>query len=347
MIIARAPVRVSFVGGGTDMAPFYEAYGGRVVSATINRYVYAILTPNGLPTVQITSSDLNAFLRIAGEDERPIDVEDGSLALPRAVLREFGLHAGVDLFIASETPPGTGLGSSSATTVALVKALAIYEGRELGPAEVADMACRIEIDRLGAPIGKQDQYAATFGGVNAIEFRRDGTVSVSRVPLSDEAFAKLEQRVQLYFTGAQRDANAILERQQDAIEGSSNGVVESLNAMLGLADRAERALAEGDVDELGLLIREGWERKRALVPGISSDQFDEWIELALANGALGAKLTGAGGGGYVLALAEAGREEELRTAMESAGLSSLDFRFDLTGARVLVNSEPYTGAAPA
>src|SRR3990172_4065603 len=193
MLIARAPVRISFAGGGTDLPAYFQEYGGLVVSTTIDRYIYVFLNLNGQQCLQITSSDYRTFYRHPAGSPMPWD---GDLALPQAVLHEFGVDRGVSLFLASEIPPGTGLGSSSAPTVALVKALATASGQHLTGAQVAELACRVEIDKLGAPIGLQDQYAAAFGGLNAISFSPDG-VLVAPLRLAPDVHAALERRLLL------------------------------------------------------------------------------------------------------------------------------------------------------
>ncbi len=335
VIITRAPVRIGLAGGGTDLPAFYRQSGGRVVNAAINRYVYVVLSANRRGGVQLTSSDFSAFLNF--EPGADLDAGDGSLSLVRAVLTDFGLDEGVDVFTASETPPGTGLGSSSATAVALVKAVSTFLGQHLSDQEVAERACHIELERLGSPIGKQDQYAAAYGGFNVLEFATSGEVGVRPLPLAPNTVGALERRLHLYFTGVQREANKILRAQSDNARERSTAT--SMLDLLDFATATERALASGDLDEVGRLLRVGWEKKRGLATGISTDRIDEWIAHALGNGALGAKLTGAGGGGYLLAMSAEGQEERLRHAMQEAGLKPLDYRFDWSGARVLMNSE--------
>lgn len=335
MIITRAPVRLGLAGGGTDLPAFYREYGGRVVNIAINRYVYVVLSANRRGSVQLTSSDFSAFLNFeAGAD---LDASEDSLALVRAVLADFGVTSGVDVFTASETPPGTGLGSSSATAVALVKALSTYLGEALSDHEVAERACHIELNRLRAPIGKQDQYGSAFGGCNVLRFARDGQVDVRPLELGAHTLETLEQRLQLYFTGVQREANKILREQQENV--AEHRTTAPMADLLDLAVRTEDALAVGNLDEVGALIREGWERKRGLASGVTNERIDAWVARALESGALGAKLTGAGGGGYLLAMAARGQEDCLRSAMLQEGLKPLDYRFDWSGARVLMNSE--------
>lgn len=335
MIITRAPVRIGIGGGGSDLPAYYRQYGGRVVNATVNRYVYVVLSSNRRGSVQLTSSDFSAFLNF--EDGADLGRSGDDLSLVRACLADFGISGGIDVFTASETPPGTGLGSSSATAVALVKALSTYVGEHLDDHQIAERACRIELDRLRSPIGKQDQFAAAFGGFNTFEFAPTGEVSVRPLPLDPPTVEALERRLQLYFTGLQREANRILKTQSENIaSGRTEGAATDL---LEFATQTEAALMRGDLDAVGRLIREGWERKRGMAAGVSSEQIDHWVARALEGGALGAKLTGAGGGGYLLAMAADGEEERLRRAMLAEGLRPLDYRFEWSGARVLMNSE--------
>ncbi|MCK9487654.1 MAG: GHMP kinase [Dehalococcoidia bacterium] len=335
MIITRAPVRIGLAGGGTDLPAFYREFGGLVVNAAVNRYVYVVLSGNHHGSVQLTSSDFSQFLNFeAGAD---LGASDDSLALVRAVLADFGVSAGVDVFTASEAPPGTGLGSSSATVVALVKAVSTYLGQHLSDQEVAERACHIELERLGAPIGKQDQYGSAFGGVNVLRFARDGAVEVRPLDLARATVDALERRLQLFFMGVQREANEILREQQDNV--AEHRTVAPMTDLLDLARETESALLSGDLDRVGDLLRAGWERKRVLASGISNERIDGWIASALDSGALGAKLTGAGGGGYLLAMAGEGQEDRLRRAMLREGLKPLDYRLDWSGARVLMNSE--------
>src|SRR5207248_6779026 len=206
------PVRISLAGGGTDLPAYYERHGGFVVSTSINKYIYVFVSPSAGRGVQISSSDYRAFSRHHAE-EAPL--WDGDLGLVKATLDEFGVFGGVSLFLASEVPPGTGLGSSSTVAVALVKALATLQSIRLGPREVAECACKIELDKLGSPIGRQDQYAAAFGGLNAIMFGPDG-IEVERLRIRAEVLARLERNLLLFFTGSTRSASEILREQQRA-----------------------------------------------------------------------------------------------------------------------------------
>lgn len=327
MLIARAPLRISLAGGGTDLPAYYERFGGMVVSTTIEKYVYVQARPNGAHSAQITSADYRTFYR--HHDGEPM-TWDGELALPRAVLHEFGIQSGLSVFTASEVPPGTGLGSSSALAIALIRAVAAYTGRTMSRHDLAEMACRVELEKLGAPIGKQDQYAAAFGGLNAIRFARDG-VTVEPIRAPAEALDRLEKRLMLFFTGTARDSAGILREQRRATAQHDANTLERLHRIREAAERCRACLEVGDLDGIGKLLDEGWRQKRALTAGITSGRIDECYSVALDNGALGGKITGAGGGGFLLLYCHEAYQEGLARAMENLGLRRADLHFDRRG----------------
>jgi D-glycero-alpha-D-manno-heptose-7-phosphate kinase len=327
MLIARAPLRVSFAGGGTDLPAFYERFGGMVVSTTIGKYVYAHVQPNGRDCAHITSADYRTFYRHGHEGPM---TWDGELALPRAVLHEFGLERGVSVFIASEVPPGTGLGSSSALAIALIRAVSALVGRPMTRREIAALACHIELGKLGAPIGKQDQFAAAFGGLNAISFSRGG-VEVEPIRAASRTLAELEGRLLLFFTGTARDSGTILREQRRATDAEDRDTVEALHAIRENAIICRAALESGDLDTIGDLLDEGWRLKRRLTAGITNRRIDECYAVARDRGARGGKITGAGGGGFLLLYCPRPRQAELTRAMEELGLRRMDFHFDREG----------------
>ncbi len=334
MLLARAPVRISFAGGGTDLPAYYERFGGLVVSAAINKYFYVFLSPTGTAGVQISSSDLSAFSRWPADGEPSWD---GLFRLPHAVLHEFGQQGGFSIFLASEIPPGTGLGSSSTVAVALTKAISTYLGQRLSPPEIAECAARIEIDKLGSPIGKQDQYAAAFGGLNVFAFEGDG-VHAEPLRLSPDVWQALESQLMLFYTGASRSANAILHQQKQSTANGHGGVLEALHEIKSFAAETKTALERGDLERLGSILHRSWEAKRRLAPGVTTDRIDEVYECARRHGALGGKIAGAGGGGFLLLYCERRFQPAVRDALEACGLYPMEFRFDSGGAKVLVNS---------
>ena len=334
MLIARAPVRISFAGGGTDLEAYYAEHGGMVVSTTIDKYFYVFLTPNHGGSLQLTSSDYRAFYRHANGH---LLLWDGDLRLPKAVLHEFGIDEGLSIFLASEVPPGTGLGSSSTVAVALVKALSTYVGRPMSRCEIAELACRIEIDKLGEPIGRQDQYAAAFGGINAIYFEATGT-EVERLEISVGARRALEESLLLFFTGSSRHASQILRQQRESIGRREPAVVESLHFMRAAALECRQRLLAADVEGLGALLDRCWSEKKRLARGISNPQIDHWYEVARSHGALGGKVTGAGGGGFLLLVCPPKCQTVLTEALEREALYRMDFHLEDAGAKVLTNT---------
>lgn len=334
MLIARAPVRLSLAGGGTDLPAYYLRYGGAVVSTTIDKYFYAILTVNADETIQITSSDYRTFYR--HDSDAPM-LFDGDLSLPRAILHHFGLTHGLSMFLASEVPPGTGLGSSSTVAVAIIKAVATARGLMLTKPQIAELACQIEIEKLGEPIGKQDQYATAYGDLNFFEFTPQG-VKVERVRASPETRRSLEKDLMLFFTGSTRAASSILSEQKRSSEASDERVLKALHTVKDIAYQTKAVLELGDVRSIGKLLDFSWQSKKKFASAVSNPFIDECYDLAKAMGALGGKITGAGGGGFLMLYCEHSFQEAVTHALENKGLKRLDFRFETEGARVLVNA---------
>jgi D-glycero-alpha-D-manno-heptose-7-phosphate kinase len=334
MLIARAPVRLSLAGGGTDLPAYYEKYDGCVLSLTIDKYFYTFLYVNNNEDLQITSSDYRTFYRHQGS-EPPL--WDGDLNLPRAVLHHFGISRGVSIFLASEVPPGTGLGSSSSVAVAMVKAVSTACGVHMSRTEVAETACHIEINKLGMPIGKQDQYAAAFGGLNFISFTKDA-VTVDPVPVSSQTLRHLQERLLLFYTGAARNSAGILGEQKKQSDGSNAKVLASLDAVKSLAHEAKRMLMEGDTTAIGELLHSSWEYKRQFASAVTNPFIDECYSLARTQGAIGGKITGAGGGGFLLLFADSDSHLKITSALERKGLKRMAFHLENGGARILMNA---------
>lgn len=334
MLITRAPVRISFAGGGTDLPAYYNQYGGAVVSTTIDKYFYVFLNVTADETIQITSSDYRTFYR--HDADTPM-LFDGDLSLPRAIFNHFGLTRGLAMFLASEVPPGTGLGSSSTVAVAIIKAVTTARGLLLSKQQIAELACRIEIEKLGEPIGKQDQYAAAFGDLNLIRFAADG-VTVEPLRIAPETRRELEQSILLFFTGATREAASILRAQKQASEQNDARVIEALHAVKQMAFEAKACLERGELARLGDLLDRAWQHKKKFARGVSNARIDECYALARQNGARGGKVTGAGGGGFLMLYCEPAHQAAVTRALESKGLRRMDFHFESEGARVLVNA---------
>ena len=331
LIIARAPLRISFAGGGTDLPAYYEQYGGFVLSATISRSVYALLSPGDYEQVNITSSDYRVTHAGAVGPEGP----SGSLALPWAVVQAMALERGVTLALSSEVPPGTGLGSSSAAVIALITAIAAYQQRSYTSGQVAELAADIEIVRLGQPIGKQDQYAAAYGGVNLFTFTKDG-VTVAPVALPSETRAGLEQHLALYFTGGTRQAGHILREQRTRTAAGETRTIESLHAIKAGVTPMRRAIEAGDYATVGALLHEAWQLKRHVSSGITTDAIDAAYATARAAGALGGKITGAGGGGFMLLLVPPLARQRVHAALTPLGLRYMPFTLEPRGAHIVV-----------
>jgi D-glycero-alpha-D-manno-heptose-7-phosphate kinase len=330
ILISRAPMRISFGGGGTDLPSFYEQHGGLVVSTTINHYVYAVFNAGSQEAVQIVSADYSTFWRQALDDL----IWDGDLALPRAVVNEFDLQQGLDVFLASQIPPGTGLGSSGSVAVCLINGLAAWQGMSLSSAEVAEQACSIEIKKMGMPVGKQDQYAAAFGGLNCITFSADG-VNVQPLTLSEVALKRLERNLMLFFTGTSRQSSSILRYQKQKGEAGDKKIIERLLTIKELGLMVKDALEAEDLDAFGELLHRSWVQKRAVAPNITNDTINQAYELARSKGALGGKITGAGGGGFLLLYCNEALQDTVTEALEGVGLRRMGFAFDTKGAHIV------------
>jgi D-glycero-alpha-D-manno-heptose-7-phosphate kinase len=331
IITARAPVRVSFGGGGTDLPAYADVHGGYVVSAAITRYCTVTARPSADGGIRIYSFDY----RLCQSYERfHIPVVEEPLSLPKAAIEYFAGYGlseiGVDLHLASEVPPGTGLGSSSAMTVALVTALAAYLGLPSSAAAAAALASDLEIGRLGMPIGKQDQYASAYGGLNAIRFCPDG-VEVRPLALGTENRSALASRLLLFSTGQSRHSSEILQTQRED-SASRPAVIDSLHRLKSLAQEMCTVLEAGEFDRFGTLLDQAWHQKKQLSGRISSRDIDHWYDVAREAGALGGKITGAGGGGFLLLYCPPARQKSLRAAMATCGLSEMKFTYDRAGA---------------
>jgi D-glycero-alpha-D-manno-heptose-7-phosphate kinase len=343
MLIARAPVRISFAGGGTDLPAYFTRHGGAVVSATLDKYVYVVLTVHPKPELQILSSDYRTFHRQrAGE----VLFWEGDLNLPKAILHEFGIVQGVSMFLASEVPPGTGLGSSSTVTVATVKAVSAASGRRMSSQEVAETATRIEIEKLGMPIGYQDQFAAAFGGLNHICFGADGRTQVEPIRTPPGTLERLQQNLLLFFTGQSRDSTSILARQRSSTEKHDPRVLEALHAVKAMVDPMRACLEAGDLDRFGELLHQGWQNKKRFASGVSNPRVDQLYELARSYGAIGGKLAGAGGGGFMMLYCADGTQEAVTGVLQAEGLRRMGFVFESGGARVLLNAGLRVPAEP-
>jgi D-glycero-alpha-D-manno-heptose-7-phosphate kinase len=327
-IRARAPLRISFAGGGTDVPPFPAAEGGCVLSATIDRYAYGSLVPRLDRTVTIESADFKSTVEMTLDEEI---LCDGSMDLIKAAVRRFarrGTH-GYDLVLRSNAPPGSGLGSSSAMMVALTGLLAEHYRAGLGGYRIAELAHTIEREDLGITGGMQDQYAAAFGGFNFIEFA--DRVIVNSLRIRDEIAHELELSLLLCFTGITRDSGRVIEDQTRRAVAQAEDTMAGLRAQKDLAVAMKAALLTGELNEFGALLGEAWSQKKRMSPIISNDRIDELYDVAVSHGALSGKVTGAGGGGYILFFCDFAKRHRVIDALEFAGAEVTEFAFDAKG----------------
>lgn len=335
MLITRSPVRISFGGGGTDLPAYYERFGGAVLSTAINKYFYTVLRKRGDGKIQVISSDMRTLE--TWENIAAMSFEHSGLEIPLAAVKEVGHNVSVELFLASEIPPGTGLGSSASVCVNVLKALSVYLHLPFSKYELAERAYHVARDVLGNPVGKQDEYAAVFGGLNYIRFEKDGTVNVDPMELDSALLGELEENLLLFFTGATHVSTTILEEQEKSTREDRGRALESLHFIAELADRMRSTLEDGDLHTFGTLLDEGWQAKKQISGRISSEQIDVLYRTARENGAVGGKITGAGGGGFMLLYCERSDQASVRRALAEAGAREMNFRFDTKGAQVIVN----------
>jgi D-glycero-alpha-D-manno-heptose-7-phosphate kinase len=335
MLITRSPVRISFGGGGTDLPAYYERFGGAVLSTTINKYFYTVLRKRDDGKIQVISSDLRTLE--TWENIAVMSLKRSELEIPLAVVKEIGRNVPVDLFLASEIPPGTGLGSSASVCVNVLKALSSYLHLPLSKYELAERAFHIARNVLGNPVGKQDEYAAVFGGLNYIRFGRDGAVTVEPVELDSALLDELEKSLMLFFTGATHQSQLILQEEEESTRQERGATLELLHAIAALADHMRSALLKGDLHTFGRLLDKGWQAKKRISGKISSEQIDTLYRIAKENGAVGGKITGAGGGGFLLLYCERPHQDAVRKALSAAGAREMTFQFDSKGAQVIVN----------
>jgi D-glycero-alpha-D-manno-heptose-7-phosphate kinase len=321
VIITRTPFRISFAGGATDLPSFYRAHGGgAVTSAAIDRYMHVLVNPKFDRSIRVTYSRTENVDRL----------EDLQHELVREAMRAAGLHEAIEVHTIADIPgEGTGLGSSSTLTVGLLNAFYAYRGILKEPAELAREACDIEIDRLGGILGKQDQYIAAFGGTQYFEFRPDDTVRVAPIPLATSDREALSSHLSLYFTGVTRKSQPLLQRQSERTAEN----LPALERMRELAGEARDAIAHGDYGRLGSLMDEGWGLKRGLSSGISTETVDAQYAAAKAAGAWGGKITGAGGGGFLLLVHPPERSHQIAQAL--APMERLSVRITPEGSRIL------------
>ena len=322
-----APLRIGIAGGGTDVEPYASVKGGRVFNTTINKYAYCTIVPNDSHTMTIKSTDYGTY-------ETPLDggplKYDGNMDLVKAVTNHFEIIDGFDMSIHSEAPPGSGLGGSSTVIVSILKAVTTWIGEEMSNYDLAELAYHLEREDIGLKGGKQDQYAAAFGGFNMMEFTKDGTV-VNPVNLSEDIVWELEYRSLLCYTGKTRDSAGIIESQVESFKAKSNE--EALDESKILSTKLADALKKGDIEEAGLLLDETWKQKKKFSSKITNPMIDDLYSTAIANGAYGGKVSGAGGGGFMYFICKNDRKHIVAKELQKKGAIVEDFVFEPRGAR--------------
>jgi D-glycero-alpha-D-manno-heptose-7-phosphate kinase len=322
MIITQTPLRIGLLGGGTDLPDYYREHGGRVLNCALDKYIYVIVKQRFDDDIYVNYSKKEIVSRVG-------DIEH---ELVREAMQMTGVTNGVEITTLADIPSaGSGLGSSSAVTVGLLHALSAYQGRQVSAEELAEQACAIEIGRCGKPIGKQDQYIAALGGIRDIRFGPGDVVVAEELGLNAHDRRALQRQIMLFYTGITRSANTILAEQNANIEST----LPQLDLLCDLAGFAAERLRNGDVDAIGPALRESWEAKRKLASGVSNDQIDRAVTRALDAGASGAKLTGAGGGGFLLVICPVERQRAVRQSLPD--MRELPVKLDRMGSRVMLN----------
>ena len=323
MILVRSPLRISLGGGGTDLASYYKENDGFLIAAAIDKYVYV--------------SVMNPFNKGYTLKYSHYENVDNIVDIKHPIIREtlkLGFKKHLEITTLADLPAGTGLGSSGSFTTALLKALYVNSSKNLHPDELAELACDIEINKLQEPIGKQDQYVAAFGGLSSFTFNQDDTVDVMPLNISDDTLYDLEDNLMLFFTGYSRSAGKILKDQQTKSIQNDEEMLKNLHNVKRLGFESKNALESGDTRMFGELMHEHWENKKKRSGGMSNPKINDWYDIAMQNGAIGGKLVGAGGGGFLMFIAD--DRNKLRKALTVAGMQEIRFRFDFEGTKTLV-----------
>jgi D-glycero-alpha-D-manno-heptose-7-phosphate kinase len=324
MIITRSPLRITLGGGGTDLPSYYRAHSGFLIAAAIDKYVY----------INVHRRFVDGFLLKYSSLEEAASIDDIKHPIIREALKLVDIQdRNLEITSMADIPAGTGLGSSGSFTTALLKAFHTLKKDLVHPAELAEQACCIELDKLGEPVGKQDQYISAYGGITSFRFLPDGRVEAAPLKICEETLFNLEDNLLLFFTGYSRNASAILKEQDEKSKKADSAMTDNLHFIKDLGAQSQKALGAGNLEEFARLMDMHWRRKKERSGGMSNSDINSWYDYALANGALGGKLIGAGGGGFLMFYAE--DKVKLRHAMREKGLTEVRFRFDFEGTRVL------------
>ena len=323
MILVRSPLRISLGGGGTDLPSYYKDNEGFLIAAAINKYVF----------VSIMNPFTNGYTLKYSEFENVENIEDIKHPIIREALR-LGFKKNLEITTLADLPSGTGLGSSGSFTTCLLKALYANSSKNLHPNELAELACDIEINKLKEPIGKQDQYIAAFGGISSFNFNKDESVEVKSLNISNDTLFDLEDNLMLFFTGYSRSAGKILKDQETKSKQNDEDMLNNLHKVKKLGYESKKALESGDTKKFGELMHEHWENKKKRSGGMSNPKINDWYDIAMQNGAIGGKLVGAGGGGFLMFMAH--DRNKLRKALTTAGMEEVRFNFDFEGTKTLI-----------
>lgn len=325
MIITRTPFRMTLGGGGTDLPSFYRQHGGYILAVAIDKYMF----------LNVNTPIVDDKIRVRYTGSEMVDhVDEVKHTLAREALRHFGVTSGIEIVSIADIPAGTGLGSSSSYLVGLLNAMHTLLQDQATPQKLAEEACHIELEVLQKPIGKQDQYMAAFGGLTALDINPNGAVCVTRLELDVDLLESLEHNLLMFFTNEMRDATSILKKQDEATRTNDRTVVNSLREIKDIGFEISDAISKGNLRRFGELLDVHWQSKKRLSEGISNPQIDAWYELAKKNGAIGGKISGAGGGGFLMLYCEENKIR-LREVLREAGLRELKFRFDFEGSKVV------------
>ena len=338
MFLGMCPVRISFSGGGTDMPEYYNEFGGNVVTSTINHFTYVILNLRNDDLIQAFSSDFQIHNTSAILEN--LELKPGT-EIPIAVLKHLNFKTGATVMVCSDVPPSSGLGGSSSLTVNFVKTLSTLQKLKWNNEKIAETSFHIERNVLQHPIGKQDDYIASFGGFNFIRFT-DEQVYVEPIKINKSTFDELQENLLLFFIGDTRKNADILSNQLDNIKQRRKETIESLNYVKGLAEEMNSSLKQSDITLFGELLHKGWLAKKKFTKGVSNEDVDKIYDVALENGESGGKLTGAGGGGHMLFYCEKSKHDGFIQKMEDIGLKHIRFKFNDDGPKVL-NLYDYSG----
>ncbi|TSA26666.1 MAG: galactokinase [Ignavibacteriales bacterium] len=330
MITIRAPFRLPLGGGGTDLPSYYKKHGGFLITSAINKYMFININ---LPAI-FDKIKIN-YTKVEVVD--PQNINEIQHEIVRETLKLLKISRPMEISSMADLSAGTGMGSSSSYTVCLLKGLNTILRRYISIHELAEEACKIEMDLIGKPIGKQDQYATAFGGIIQLDIDKLGNVKVTPLNLDQEIIIELENRLMMFYTNIERDANVILSEQSEKARVDENSTVNSMHIIKEIGYKVKESLLNGNIDNFGKLLHQHWLEKKKISERMSSSFIDEMYSIGLANGALGGKLMGAGGGGFLLFCVKSDNRKKLRTALENMGLKYMNFKFDFEGTKVIAN----------